>query len=384
MNLMDTGELRRLAAEKSPFCLSIYMPTHRFGEDTKQDIVRLKNLLNACQQTLQARGISKTKTHDLLSKPRSLFDNSRFWLTQDHGLCLFITPEFFRYYRLNCPFQQISFAGNHFHIKPLIQLSGLDDVFYILVADLSDVRLYKATSFNMRQVKLPNVPENLEKALQFDVGGGHIQMHSFAMEKSVIFHGHGNIADSTTRKTKIIEYLKQVSGSVENMLSSSKYPLVLAGVSNICAMYRNASSYPFICQDQISTSVQRICDNDLHQKAWDIVKPTLAKKIEVAVEEFQNFTKSRKVLREPRDIIPAAYWGHIDKLFINTNKNLWGTFCAETAKVDIHDKRMDCDIDLINAAAIYALRTGSKVLAAEQGLDEDFALAQLRFSPVVS
>jgi len=47
MNLLSRDELKSLMRKKETPCVSIYMPTYRTSPQTKQNPIRLKNLLKS-------------------------------------------------------------------------------------------------------------------------------------------------------------------------------------------------------------------------------------------------------------------------------------------------------------------------------------------------
>jgi len=52
METITELELRELAQTEQPNCVSIHMPTHRKGHETKEAPLRLKGLLNQAEQLL--------------------------------------------------------------------------------------------------------------------------------------------------------------------------------------------------------------------------------------------------------------------------------------------------------------------------------------------
>lgn len=54
MNVLSKTELKTLAEARDKWCVSIFMPTHRAGVETRQDPIRLKNLLGETEKRLLA------------------------------------------------------------------------------------------------------------------------------------------------------------------------------------------------------------------------------------------------------------------------------------------------------------------------------------------
>ncbi len=56
MEKLTTHEFRRLAQTADPATVSLLMPTHPTGHETKQDPIRFKNLLKEAEHRLIAAG----------------------------------------------------------------------------------------------------------------------------------------------------------------------------------------------------------------------------------------------------------------------------------------------------------------------------------------
>ncbi len=59
MDVLKKADLEELLEHASNPCISIYMPTHRASVETRQDPIRLKNLLRECELSLEARALRK-------------------------------------------------------------------------------------------------------------------------------------------------------------------------------------------------------------------------------------------------------------------------------------------------------------------------------------
>src|SRR5690606_15766891 len=104
MSLLSQEEVKTLARhEQAGPCVSIFMPTHRLGPETRQDPIRLKNLVATAEERLISGGLRAPKARALLEPAHTLIDDNDFWQQQRAGLALFLGPDLFRPFRL--PFQ---------------------------------------------------------------------------------------------------------------------------------------------------------------------------------------------------------------------------------------------------------------------------------------
>jgi hypothetical protein len=66
-----------------------------------------------------------------------------------------------------------------------------------------------------------------------------------------------------------------------------------------------------------------------------------------------------------REIVPAAYHGRVETLFVAIGFQQWGTFDPETNIVHVHKEMEYTDGDLLNSAAIQTFLHGGTVYAVE-------------------
>jgi hypothetical protein len=62
MSLLSMNEVRTLMEKPEGLSVSIFMPTHRAGQQTRQDPIRLKNLIRETQRRLTGTGLTSKET----------------------------------------------------------------------------------------------------------------------------------------------------------------------------------------------------------------------------------------------------------------------------------------------------------------------------------
>src|SRR5205823_9224741 len=80
-NAMDTlnrDQLRFLSQTRGPFCVSIFLPTHRAGQEIRQDPIRLKNLAKQAETRLISAGLRAVKAREILAPARDLTRRAGF------------------------------------------------------------------------------------------------------------------------------------------------------------------------------------------------------------------------------------------------------------------------------------------------------------------
>jgi hypothetical protein len=348
-------------------CLSIYMPTHRAKPGTWQDPIRLKNLLGEAESHLLALGLPPQGARTFLKAPRKLVDDRLFWQYQDEGLAIFVSSRVFRYYRLPLNFQELVVVTDRFHIKPLLQLFSGDSRFFVLALSQNQIRLLLGSRHTVSDVEVESVPMNLSEALNHRDFQKQLQFHTRTPGKmgkrAAMFHGQGVGKDDA--KDNLLRYFRQVNRGLQKLFKEERAPLVMAGVDYLLPIYREANTYPYLLDDGISGNPEVLKGPQLHSKAWEVMEPRFLKEQEDAVTRYREAATSEQGSHDPKAVVPAAYHGRIELLFVAVGMQLWGGFDPRTNAVVLHDEAEPGDGDLLDFAAVHTLLKGGTVYAVE-------------------
>lgn len=92
MDIMTIDDLRDLVNIEQELFITIYMPTFRKGVDTKQNPIRLKQLLREAEEKLYGMDMRKAEVEKFLAPASDLIDQTMFWQQQSDGLVIFLYP----------------------------------------------------------------------------------------------------------------------------------------------------------------------------------------------------------------------------------------------------------------------------------------------------
>lgn len=377
------NELRILMEKPEGLCVSIFMPTHRAGEQTRQDPIRLKNLIREAQRQLISAGLTSKETKELLKPVKELLREAFFWQHQNDGLAIFSSAGLFRYYRLPLSFDELVVVTRRFHIKPLLPLLTSDGRFYILALSQNKVRLVEGTRYTASEVALEDVPESLADTLRYD-SERNIQLHTAAPVgkggQSAIFHGHGDGIDDA--KTNILKYFRQIDAGLGELLQGERAPLILAGVDYLLPVYAKANTYSYLLDDGVTGNPEELSTEELRNRAWAIAEPCFTKERTEASARYQQFSGTQQASSDPMKVVPASYHGRIEMLFVAVGVQSWGTFDMERGQIALHQQEVQSgDEDLLDFAAIHTLLNGGVVFAValEQMPDKANVAAVFRY-----
>ncbi len=365
-SIFSIDELELLAANRSPNCVSILMPTHRMGTETKQDPIRFKNLLRQAEEQLIDRGLRGQDAKDLLQSVETL-DDYEFWQHQSDGLAIFVSGEQFYYYCLPVDFPEQVVVSDRFYLKPLLPLLTGDGQFYILALSQKQIRFFQGTRYSVSEVELNNIPNNIAEALKYDDPEKNLQFHTGTSggsgDRAAMFHGHG--AGEEEQKDNLLRYFRQVNQGLQELLKNQRSPLILAGVDYLLPIYKQANTYPCLLDEAITGNREELKPEELHAQAWQFVQPYFEQTKHEAIDRYLELAGTGQTASSFEQVIPAAYYQRVESLFVPSGQQQWGFFNPETLEVQLHPKPEAEAQELMDLVALHTLLNGGTVYAIE-------------------
>jgi Bacterial archaeo-eukaryotic release factor family 7 len=367
MDILNPADLKSLIAQQGKWCVSLYMPTHRVGREQKQDPVRLKNLLAEAETKLLANGLRRPKVQTLMHPAEELLWDQDFWQHQSDGLALFLSNEFFVKYRLPIGFEELLIITKTFHTKPLFPLLNRVGKFYVLFVNLNHIRLFQATMDMISEVAL-KFPISIDEALWMDDPERYLNLHSSststseAKGRSAIFHGH-NIADE--EKKNILRFFQSVNRELYRLLEDKNLPMILAGVDYLLPIYREASTYDNMLEDDITGNPDKEDLKHIHEYACQIARPIFEENQKKTRGKFEKLRGQQDALAidNLEEAVKAAKFGQVDTLFVPLDEHKWGRYDAENNKVILESESGPENEDLLDLAAAETILSSGQVFA---------------------
>lgn len=373
--MITRENILNLAEQEHDICISIYMKTHKVGEELQQDPIRLKNLLNETRDRLKEADVADLLIEDMLEEPRKLLDQPNFWQHNDYGLALFITKNNFNYLRIPQRFDERIMIDNHFLITPLIPMITLQGTFSLLALSQKNVRLLRASRERHARLEFQDAVTNMEEYLKYNVEEKNLQHHSGQgtgrgqggagmHNKGDIFHGHGAGGDPNDRE--VINYLKQIENEVTSRLRKTNDLLILVGMERAVAEYKKLNNYSRLMDEAIIRNPDDLKDKQLREKGWEVIQTHFLDGMYKDIERLGQLSDSEKHSENLSKIVEASYYGRVDSLFVPIDEHSWGWFDEEQATVHHSAEQQNGEHDLINMAAIKTLSQGGNVYAMER------------------
>lgn len=165
----------------------------------------------------------------------------------------------------------------------------------------------------------------------------------------------------------LLRYFRLVSEGLTEFLRGVQVPLVLAGVEYLLPIYREANTYPGLNDMVIKGNPDFLSADELHKDAWEIISPLFLAAQEDALAHYQQLSgqASERVANALEKIVPAAYQGKVETLFVAAGAQQWGILNPISNDVEIHDPREAGDEPLMDLVVVQTFLKGGKVYTVE-------------------
>ncbi len=362
MTLFRKKLFEELANKKSKYCISMYIPTHRSGEN-RDSIIRLKNQLTEIESQLSELGLKPKDIFKYTEPINNLLNNSGFWRHLSDSLIVFRDKEDFIYTTLPIDVKDFSVVSDQYYLLPLLSTFNNNDTFFILTLSMNKNRFYEATQNEIVQIVTDDIlPANITESSGSDIKQTSLQFRSgHAKSRLGLFHGKGEGKDD--KKAEIIKYLTDIDKGLNEILEAYNSPLVIASVDYMFSLFQEISSYKNIYPKPISGNY----DNEdiilVHEKACDLLAPYFNRLRDKKKEKYSE--KINKTTSNIDEMIPAAHAGAIETLFVKKHIQLWGDFQQETGSVIINQHKKPLDRCLLDFTARSTFLKGGNVFLEE-------------------
>lgn len=362
MDFVLQDEIRELMRMKSDPCVSLYLPTHRTGRETLQDPIRLDNLLRGAEKELVAGGLRSSEARELLQPAQELLKDTFFTRRLADGLSIFISRDFFKYFRLPVHFFERLHVGRQFYLKPLVPLLHCCKRFYIFAISQKSLRLIECTEYGANEIDLEGVPRNMREALGHEEESIPLfRMSSQAPNPGTapMVHGHGGAAES--EKERLWRWFQILKDSLRPFFRQEKIPLVFAGVEYLFPMFRQVEIHKNTLNEFIEGNPDEVDALELQKKGLPLVSGYFSKEKERAVSRCMDLLGGPLASDIIADILPGAVSGRVDTLFLDTGAQQWGRYDPASGGVEVHSERQPGDEDLLDLAFANSYLNGGNV-----------------------
>ncbi|MCF8218481.1 MAG: hypothetical protein K9I29_08555 [Bacteroidales bacterium] len=382
--IISEAKVRELAKVHQPFCVSIFLPTMRTGiEIEKKQQIRFKNILKALKEEFKKYEWNEKKIKDYLQPLTDLMEDGNFWRRQLDGLALFLNADGLEYFSLPIRFRESYYVHDHFYLKPVLSLFNNDRRFYILALNLKQVKLYEASRFSINEIKIDDlVPKNVQDVVGYDYEQKTLQSRpDQGGRMKDAMHGHGSGKDD--KDEEITAFMQAVNNGLTELLNNEEIPLLLFTEAQHKGELDKVFDYKYVYSDYVQRNPEGLDIQTIHQLAWEKMEPYFMKSLREYYDQIKEKQATDYVAKNYADILPAAFEGRVEALFLNEGKEQYGSYDGQAHNVQLDSEKTDDNAALMNMAAVQTfLHNGAVFLLDSENmpLEESDIIALYRYA----
>jgi hypothetical protein len=365
MDLLTNADMQMLESPGEPGeRVSLFMPTHRFGGEAQTDPMRFRNLLTGVESALGQRGMRRPEIEAFLAPAWALHQDTMAWKHMSDGLAVYLRPGWLKVFRVPVSLPEVATIGDRFVVGPLLRLLSGDEHFLLLALSQRRVRLLEGSRDRVEELELGEVPTSLLEVSE----PGEPRSHTMARPLSgagrggpAVFYGHG-AREASDRKDEVQRFLHQVGEGVRDYLGNQNSPMVLVGLTEVLAMYREVNGYPHVVTDMVEQNPDDLTAEELHDATWPIIARRLQDRANEALAQMADLEGTGRASTNPEVIRDAAAQGRVATLFLPAHTRCWdqpSTGSPHVVQLGTDDTFARCE--LLDQAAVDTLTRGGLV-----------------------
>lgn len=380
MDLLTRSDLEALATPQvSGPHVSLFIPTHRFGGQVEADQLAWKNVVDSMEATLLQQ-MRRADVEKLLAPARELQRDTMSWQYMSDGLAMFLNSESERTFRVPAPFSTLATVGERPVLGPLLRLLSGDENFFLLALSQRQIRLFSGSRNGIESVQLADVPTSLSEVVD------PLDPRSDTMARPVatagrggpaVFYGHG-AGDQHVKSKEVTKFLRAVATGVQDLLSDQTAPLVLVGLEELVAGYREVNSHNNVLEDAVLRGSDDASAEELHALAWPLVERKLQAEREAIFGRFKELRGTGLVSSDLDTVTTAANEGRVETLFIKADPWCWERVDGNSLPIVELGKTEAYEVcERVDAAAIATLTKSGQIFASSQTTVPDSEVAAI-------
>lgn len=380
MDLLTRSDLEALATPQvSGTHVSLFIPTHRYGIEVAADQLAWKNLVDAAETSL-LKHMRRSEAEKLLAPARDLQHDAMSWQYMSDGLAMFLNQDGERTFRVPAPFSTLATVGERPVLGPLLRLLSGDETFLLLALSQRKIRLFSGSRNGIESVQLTDVPTSLKEVVE------PLDPRSDTMARPVatagrggaaVFYGHG-AGDQHVKSKEVTKFLRAVASGLQELLSNQNAPLVLVGLEELVAEYREVNTYHNVLEDAVLHGSDEVTAEELHDLAWPLVERKLQAQREAIFARFQELRGTGLVSSDPETVTTAANEGRVETLFVKADPWCWERVGDNSVPVVELGQSAEYGIcERVDAAAVATLTKSGQIFASSQTTVPDSEVAAI-------
>lgn len=347
--LVRLDAVREILQHPGP-CITIYLPPYRPGEPSGSPAAVLKSYVHEAETDLAARTVPAPVIAKMLAPLEQMANDTASAAGSRFSRVIFRSPAVLQQFDLVSRVAGGLTIGGSFAIRKLAQEFTRPREFFVLALKKDRIALFACASHKIERATLPLfIPETLEEALALEPPDHDLENRAAIGSSQGAMHGvrFGTGSGRERAHTHLADYYKLVDHGLQTFVGVG-IPLILAGVGEDIALYRNASTFHGLAEEAIVGSPDLSAHDQILEQAYGILnRAEIERQSEALRRTIERVTPAR-MWTDPDRILYAAFEGRVGQLYLNRDAVRLDVF--ERGKYHSWGKE-----DLLNLAMVQTL-----------------------------
>lgn len=346
--LFDQSDIQDLLLAEDEPCISIHVTTRPESDEKDKNRILYKDRVKDVAAALEQRDMDKHQRRDLIDRLESIGRTEDFWIYQQYGLAVFLSPGRFRVRKLMRSPGDLGVVADSFHLRPLLRATQHCMRYQVLCVDLHDVALYECDRAGISAVPLhSDVPRHIADVL--------------GRPETVISESDGERTGDDD--TNLKQYFQGVDQAIRGQNKPTRLPLLLAAQPRYQGMFRKVSRNPNLLDQGLERDpFHELEQSRLGEESWKVVEQALAADVDALVERYGTLEARGEGAASVEVVAQAAAAGQVETLLADEARCIGGRVDPGTGRVDYGELVEPYTDEVIDDIAELVLNAGGRVL----------------------
>ncbi len=321
-------QLRQLASA-SGRSVSLFLPTHRQGPETRQDAIRLKNTIDRARVLLNDADSAGGGLEKQVASFYERIDHKDFWDHQGEGLAVFFQENFEQMFRLPCPVPEQVYVGEEFLLRPLLPQRHVDQPYTVVALTWDDGKLYSAGSETIEEWKNEQFPFSRPDLVALRESEEQLQYSSHQKPSgsggginTAMYHGHGEGEQKLDADRQ--HYLLHAAERIAAVRKQVEGPLLLVATEELSGHLPQSAHEAF--DAVVPGSPANSTPGELFRRTREAANRCAAEEESTRLDQLGTALANQQGSKQVEEILPAAFDGRIATLIVHPDQTVLGQY----------------------------------------------------------
>lgn len=318
-------DFQRLLTWRDDFILSLYMPARAGSAHAAENGAAFRQLISRASVMLGRGGWTESEILSFLTPLTREFDEN-FWKRHtDAGFALFCGKRgaVREFWTLAEAPPRTVVLNRHAHVKPLLKCWFQDVPYYLLQLGSENLRLFLGNAVVLEEFDDPDIRNC------YGLPVGELSMAADSPPASA----PASAPAPAVAGGRYNDFCRTVMKPLVKRFESDQYPLIVCGEKDAVDLFLEFNTYDRLLGCFEEPDPERLSTEELRARAVETIRDWQWRTTLRTLGEFSNANTGNRLVDDLETSLERALDGHVRKLFVACDREVWGEFDPATGAV---------------------------------------------------